>query len=267
MFRKRTDVTRLVEAYGEHPLQMGEWFVPAGGGPAPTVVLIHGGFWGKDYERHLEDHVARDLAAHGYLCWNIDYRPADDGWPWTLTDVAAAYDHLMRGALGARVDPTRVAVVGHSAGGHLAAWLGSRHRLAPDAPGYNPDALKPTLIIPQAGVVALTLAADTKVGRGAPQQLIGGSVANQPERFAIADPFGLLPTGIRSVLIHSPRDKLVPLQQSRVYVERATELGDDSRLEISKGDHFSHLDPKSQAWQLVRDALAALSSSDPDQLQ
>jgi acetyl esterase/lipase len=253
-------VTRLVEAYGQHPLQVGEWFVPLGGDTAPTVVLIHGGFWGKQYERHLEHHIGNDLAARGYLCWNIDYRSAAEPWPSTLTDVAAAYDHLLLGAFAGRVDTRRVAVVGHSAGGHLAAWLASRHRLSADAPGRKPDPLRPALAIPQAGVVALTLAAEKRVGRGAPQAFIGGSPEKYPERYRVADPLGLLPTGVRSVLIHTQRDTVVPLQQSRVYVERATEAGDDSRLEVCRGDHFSHLDPKSAACQLLRDALATMTA-------
>jgi acetyl esterase/lipase len=260
MRRKPKEFTRLIDRYGDHPLHMGEWFVPAGTEPAPTVVLVHGGFWGKRYERHLQDHVAEDLANRGYLCWNIDYRPAEELWPWTLTDVAAAYDHLLRGALADRVDQTRVAIVGHSAGGHLAAWLASRHLLPPAAPGYNPNALKPSLVIPQAGVVALTLAAERMVGRGAVQQFIGGSVEKHPERYAVADPARLLPTGVRSVLIHTPRDRLVPILQSRAYVEAAVEAGDDSRLEAVKGDHFVHLDPKSEACQLMRDALATMTN-------
>jgi acetyl esterase/lipase len=252
-------VTRLVEAYGQHPLNVGEWFVPIGGDLAPTVVLIHGGFWGKEYERHLEHHIGNDLAACGYLCWNIDYRSGAEPWPSTLTDVAAAYDHLLRGALAGRVDTRRVAIVGHSAGGQLAAWLASRHRLSADAPGHNPDPLRPALVIPQAGVVALTLAAEKRVGRGAPQAFVGGSPEKYPERYRVADPLGLLPTGVRSVLIHTERDKYVPLLQSREYVAKATEAGDDSRLEVCRGDHFSHLDPRSAAGQQLRDALATMT--------
>jgi acetyl esterase/lipase len=259
--RKRgPEVVEVVEAYGQHPLQIGEWYAPAGDDLAPTVVLIHGGFWGERYERHLEHHVAMDLARRGYLCWNIDYRSGAEPWPATLSDVAAAYDHISVGSFASRVDTQRVAVVGHSAGGHLAAWLASRHRLPAGAPGHNPDVLRPTLAVPQAGVVALTIAAENKVGRGAPQAFVGGQPETYPERYAIADPIGLLPTGVRSVLIHGPRDKLVPLSQSRHYVEAATAAGDDSRLEISRGDHFTHLDPKSAACQQLRDALATMSA-------
>jgi acetyl esterase/lipase len=192
------------------------------------------------------------------VCWSIDYRSAAAPWPATLTDVASAYDHLFDGAHATRVDPARVAVVGHSAGGHLAAWLASRHRLAADAPGYRRDVRRPALCVPQAGVVALTLAARSGVGHGAPQALIGGGPDDCPERYRIADPAGLLPTGVRSVLIHDCNDDAVPISQSETYVASATSAGDDSRLEVVPGDHFSHLDPSSEACQRLREVLATM---------
>src|SRR5205085_3942000 len=99
------------------------------------------------------------------LCWNIEYAPADQPWPATLVDVAAAYDH----AVGLEdVDVARVAVVGHSAGGHLALWLASRHRLPKDAPGAaGADHRRPVLCVAQAPVAALARAADNHVGAGA----------------------------------------------------------------------------------------------------
>jgi acetyl esterase/lipase len=256
--RRPPTFDRQVEAYGSHPLQVGEWFIPLGGDIATAVVLIHGGFWSKEYDRHLEEHVACDLATRGYLVWNIDYRPAEEGWPATLTDVAAAYDHLSVGAYAGRVDPRRRAVVGHSAGGQLAAWTGSRHRLPAGVPGYNPSVRIPTLVIPQAGVVALALAAEKRVGGLVTQAFVGGSEQKYPERYRIADPVALLPTGVRSVLLHPQRDRTVPISLSKAYVEQAVEAGDDSRLEICRGDHFSHLDPKTASHRMLLETLATM---------
>jgi acetyl esterase/lipase len=253
--------SRVVEAYGDDdPLQAGEWFVPAGDGPAPTVVLVHGGFWRAKYDRHLEDKVALDLAGRGYLCWNIDYRSSALPWPATLTDVAAGYDHVYRGSLAARVDRRRVACVGHSAGGQLVAWLAGRHRLQPGAPGYSESATAPTLVVPQAGVVALTIAAQDSLGGGAPQALVGGTPAEQPQRYRDADPTALLPSAVRSILIHDRNDDIVPVSQSETYVKDATAAGDNSRLEVVPGDHFSHIDPTSVACERMREALATMSA-------
>jgi acetyl esterase/lipase len=251
-------VTRTVESYGHDRLQAGEWFVPAGHGPAPTVVLVHGGFWSPQYDRHLEDKVALDLAGRGYLCWNVDYRSAAAPWPATLSDVSAAYDHLYDGTFAHRVDTGKVAVVGHSAGGQLVGWLASRHLLVAGAPGYNPNARRPDLCIPQAGVLALKTAAQQDLGGGAVQQLIGGGPAQQPERYRQADPIELLPSGVRSVAIHDRDDDIVPVQQSQLYVAAATKAGDDCSLVLTSGDHFSHIDPTSEACARMRDALSTM---------
>jgi acetyl esterase/lipase len=251
-------VIRLAEPYGKEKLQAGEWFVPPGEGKAPTVVLIHGGFWRKQYDRHLEDQVAQDLAERGYLCWNLDYRPAIAPYPATFLDVAAGYDYLRRGHFGDRVDLDRVAVVGHSAGGHLAAWLASRGRLPVGAPGHNPGALPPALAVPQAGVVALTLAAEHSLGAGAPQALMDGTPSQHPQRYREGDPLNLLPTGVRSILVHDANDDAVPISHSEAYVAAATKAGDDSSLAVVPGDHYSHLDPSTEAWARVRKALATM---------
>jgi acetyl esterase/lipase len=259
--RVSTDVIRLTEAYGPETLNAGEWFVPAGDDPRPTVVLVHGGFWRKQYDRHLEDRIALDLAARGYLCWNIDYRPSVAPWPATLLDAAAAYDHLGVGRFADRVDPDRVSVVGHSAGGHLAAWLASRHRLPPGAPGSQPATRAPALAVPQAGVVALTAAAQLNLGGGAPQALLDGPPGERPQAYADADPVRLLPTGVRSVLVHTRGDDVVPISQSETYVRAATKAGDDSTLVVVAGDHLPHLDPDSEAAAALRRALATMSGS------
>jgi acetyl esterase/lipase len=251
-------VIRLTESYGRERLQSGEWFVPPGEQLAPTVVLVHGGFWRKQYDRHLEDQVALDLAGRGYLCWNLDYRSSAVAWPATFVDVAAGYDHLLNGHFGRRVDPDRIAVVGHSAGGHLAAWIASRRRLPAAAPGHGPGAQPPNLIVPQAGVVALTDAAQLNLGTGAPQALVGGTPDRHPQRYAEADPVRLLPTGVRSVLIHDATDDVVPISQSETYVSAAKRAGDDSTLAVVPGNHFSHLDPASEAVAKLHEALASM---------
>lgn len=251
---------RVLEPYGELPRQVGEWWVPPGAadGPLPTVVLVHGGYWRARYDLTLENAIAADLADRGFLCWNIDYRPSSDPWPATLSDVAAAYDHLVRGRYADRVDPGRIAVVGHSAGGHLALWLASRDRLPADAAGRPTGAPRPALVVAQAPVAALTAAYDQRLGSGAVEALLGGGPESVPERYAAADPRVLLPTGVPSVLLHAPGDDTVPLSQSEAYVAAAREAGDDSRLETFAGGHFEHLDPASRAGHLLRDALRQL---------
>ncbi|HVE73800.1 MAG TPA: alpha/beta hydrolase [Mycobacteriales bacterium] len=253
--------TRTVESYGEHPLQVGEWWVPNdGAGTLPTVVLIHGGYWRKRYDLHLEDAVAGALAERGFLVWNLDYRSSAEPWPTTLSDVAAGYDHLVSSSLAERVDRKRIAVAGHSAGGHLALWLAGRHRLPAGAPGAaTPATLTPALAVAQAPVASLVTAAHERLGHRAAVALTGGSPAKVPERYAVADPMALLPTGVPSVCIHSAGDGPVPLSQSEAYVAAALAAGDQSELRLVPGDHFAHLDPASPACAALWLALAPLA--------
>ena len=86
-------------------------------------------------------------------------------WPDTLDDVAAAVDALPAlavGALGAHgVDPRRIVLTGHCAGGHLALWAAARHVLPADSPWHSPTPP------PLRGVVALAPIADFALARGA----------------------------------------------------------------------------------------------------
>ena len=241
-------MTPATEQYGTLPRQRGQWWRPDGPGPHPTVVLVHGGYWRDGYDLTLEDRVAHDLAARGYLVWNVDYRPSSAGWPATLEDVAAAYDHL---TTNADVDPDRISVVGHSAGGHLALWLAARHLLPPGAPGAAPATPRPAAVVAQAPIAALAEGARARLGDGgdAVQALMGGEPEEVPERYEVADPVQLLPTGVRTTCVHAADDQVVPLWQSE-------SLGQAADLVVVGSGHFEHLDPVSDACAAMREALA-----------
>ena len=246
-------MTRVREAYGPHERHVGDWWLPDGtDGRLPTVVLVHGGFWRPAYDLALEDAVAADLAGRGYLVWNVDYRPSSEPWPATLTDAAAAHDHLRTSV---RVDLERTAVVGHSAGGHLALWLASRSRLPAGAPGAGPLVPPPVLAVAQAPVADLREAARRGLGAGAVTALLGGDPAEVPYRLAAADPLGLLPTGVPTVCVHGEADDVVPIALSEAYVGRA---GAVARLVRLPGGHMEHVDPASAEVAALRQALAAV---------
>lgn len=244
--------TRTV-TYGEHPDQHLTLSVPSPGTQDTTIVLLHGGFWRQRYRADLMEPLRDDLVERGYVVANVEYRRVGGagGWPATLDDVAAALDAL---AEQAEVDPDAVITVGHSAGGHLAVWAASRHRLPAGAPGVGPR-VRPCAAIAQAGVVDLAAAADARLGNGAVAQLLGGQPEAVPDRYGAADPARLLPIGVPVVLIHGRGDTVVPVEISRRYLEQATAAGDPARLEIGDGDHFDVIDPDHPLWASVLEAL------------
>ncbi len=242
--------------YGAHPDQFLEVTLPDGESPAPVVVVLHGGFWRAAYGVELARPLAADLAAHGWAAVAVEYRRVGSGggWPATLEDVAAALDALPGLAQRDRLDLADLTVVGHSAGGHLAAWAAGRGRLPDGAPGAGPR-VRVTAAVLQAGVLDLQRAAEQRLGRGAVQEFLGGEPAAVPERCAVADPVRLLPTGADVLCVHGTGDDVVPPEQSERYAAAATAAGDRVQVRAVAGGHREPIDPAGPAWAVVRDWL------------
>jgi acetyl esterase/lipase len=249
-----------VRRYGhEHRSQVGELFGPEGGAEAPVAVVLHGGFWKRRYDRHLNDALCRDLAARGWAAWNVEYRRVGfrggGGWPATFSDVAAAVDHLAVLDRELPLDLGRVVAIGHSAGGHLALWAAARTGLPGGAPGAGPI-VSVTHAVAQAGVSDLAEAARLELGGGAAGRLLGGTPVERPELYALGSPRARLPLGVPQLLVHGEKDDTVPVRLSRWYAEAAAAAEDEVELVTLPGvGHFEHLDPGSGAWKIVTDWL------------
>jgi acetyl esterase/lipase len=258
--------------YGSHPSQFGELTLPPGDAPVRGVaVVVHGGFWRQTYGLELGRPLAVDLADAGLAVWNIEYRRVaagsaggprvgtdDGGWTATFDDVAAAVDLLAgpgQQAAGGRLALDRVVAVGHSAGGHLAAWLAARPGLPAGAPGAAPTV---TLrgAVSQAGVLDLVDAAEQGVGSGAVEDLLGGSPATVPDRYALASPVARLPIGVPVVCVHGTDDRNVPIRQSERFAAAAD--GSAELVTLPGVDHYAVINPTAAAWGACRDAVERL---------
>jgi acetyl esterase/lipase len=225
--------------YGRHRSQIAELWLPAGAGPHPVVVLVHGGCWRARYDCTLMHALAADLAERGFAAWNVEYRRmgfhADGGWPETGEDVAAAIDHLAE--LDAPLDLARVAAVGHSAGGHLALW----------ASGREEAAVPLTAVVGQAAIPDLEAAAAQGVCGGMVEELLGGPADRVPERYRAASPSARLPLRIPALLVHGDRDDTVPVEMSRAFAAASgCELA-----ELAGDGHYEHIEPGTRAWATV----------------
>ena len=255
--------TPHVVPYGADARQFGVLRVPAGPGPHPVAVIIHGGCWLNTFTLDLMEGVSAALTAAGLATWNIEYRRLGDpggGYPQTFTDVGRAIDTVRDLAHQCPLDLGKVLTVGHSAGGHLGVWAAARPRLPLGHPLRGTAPLPLTAVVALAGVLDLAASvAHTACGPRA-AQLLGGSPAQVPARYAATSPSALVPLGIRQLLIHGTADTLVPLAVSQQYQQRALAAGDrEVQLQtIPHGDHFALITPSSPQWPQVLAWIVAL---------
>jgi len=246
--------------------QRAELHLPAGAGPHPIVVTIHGGSWTVGVGKPVLRGLAGDLVRRGFAVWNIEYRRLGrgqgGGWPATFADVGAAIDELDR--LTAPLDLDRVTLYGHSAGGHLALWAAGRAHLPAGAPGAHPR-VAPIAAVSAAGVNDLAQAARETPG-GVVAQLMGGQPEELPERYAAGDPIALVPLAIPVLLVHGTDDATVSVRRSRNYAQAARAAGasvDLVEIPGEAGRHRSHVLPGSASWAAVAHWLATQPGAPP----
>jgi acetyl esterase/lipase len=133
-----TDVT-----YAENPSsdrQKLDIYIPKGNELMPCLVWIHGGAWLAGSKDGLAQEIDT-LLHHGYVVASIGYRLSSEAiFPSQIYDCKAAIRFLKANALKYKIDTARIAVAGSSAGGHLAALLGTSanvESLEDDDLGHN----------------------------------------------------------------------------------------------------------------------------------
>jgi pimeloyl-ACP methyl ester carboxylesterase len=93
--------------------------------------------------------------------------------------------------------------------------------------------------------------------------LLGGSAAEQPQRYAAASPVELLPLGVPVRLLHGAVDPIVKLEQASAFAERAGAYGENVRIELIDGaGHFDLIAPFAPAWPAVQAAVLAVLAAD-----
>lgn len=114
--------------YGSDPLQRLDFYrAPDSRGPAPLVLFVHGGGWKRGSKDNAGSrHAPGHLTALGYNYASIDYRlvPAATV-EQQASDIAQALSALLDRARKLGIDRSRVVLMGHSAGAHLVALVGT----------------------------------------------------------------------------------------------------------------------------------------------
>jgi acetyl esterase/lipase len=238
--------------YGQDPNQFVDVRLPEGKGPHPVVFFIHGGYWRAKYDLTHAGHLCVALKKIGIATWNVEYRRVGNpggGWPGTFEDIRSAYRalHSHKNESLAKLDPKRVCVSGHSAGGHLAVCLAA----------FEPTV---TRVLSLAGVLDLRRAWELHLSNDAVVEFLGGTPTTVPDHYHEASPAERSISQAHQKLIHGNADDVVPYEFSQNYAAKKKAAGEHVELITLPGvGHFEIIDPGSNAWKQVESTFVSLT--------
>jgi acetyl esterase/lipase len=131
----------LVYATHDSVALQGDLYTPKGAGPYPVVIAVHGGGW-QVGARAAYGSWGHWLAARGIAVFAVSYRLAKPGQPTyrqAVGDVRAAVQYIKGRAGALKLDADKVALMGDSAGAHLAALVALAGDDEPFNAGYRDD--------------------------------------------------------------------------------------------------------------------------------
>ncbi len=249
------DQAYLSDGLEEHLLDI---YLPAGkDGPFPTLLMIHGGngkkedlaYWGQTFVKK------------GFAAVSIDHRQwPDHSYPAHLEDAFCALSWLHANAENYQFDTGNIFVMGHSAGGTLAAMLGVVKDPTPftgNCPHNLPEKDWVQGVIPFTGLFDYGAAADESPAlANYITELLGGSREEVPDIWLEASAASWI-NGSEPpfLLIHGEQDQSIPPAQSQAFAEILVNAGVDVKLLIIPGASHNQIKGSSQSIQSVEEFL------------
>jgi acetyl esterase/lipase len=189
-------------------------------GPAPCVVVIHGGGWDNGDRTQLAG-MNHWLARRGYAVAAVSYRLAPDHvWPAQADDIEAALAYLKQNVRELGLDPMRFVLLGRSAGGQLSTAV-AYGRLDPAVRGVV------ALYAPQDQLFAWRFSREDDLLGAARllRQYLGGTPEAAAQAYTTASAYHIAtPTVPPTLLIHGQNDALVWHKQSERLHAKLDEL-------------------------------------------
>jgi acetyl esterase/lipase len=238
------------------PAQKLDLYLPQGSGPFPLVILVHGGGFNLGDKSHMRSKPGTDeLLRNGYAVANVNYRLSEEAKaPAQIHDVKTAVRWLRAHAKEYRLNPERFGVWGASAGGNLAALLGTSEGVAVlegAELGCEKQSSAVQAVIDWFGPIDFLSMDQQFAGKpelqthNAPDSpesiLIGAPIQAKPHLVEINNPLTYVSPKASPFLIqHGTRDDLVPVQQSQqLYETLKVAIGSD-KITLTLLDGASH---------------------------
>lgn len=214
-------------SYGNDARQAIDFYRAKGAAPAPLIVFIHGGAWSLGDKRQASGRKPEHFTGEGYAFASINYRLVPQATvEQQAADVASAIDMLRFRAAEYGIDPNRIALMGHSAGAHLAALVATdpQYLKAADVPM---NAVKAVVLLDGAGY---DVAAHMKTGGPVVQKLYGPAFGDDPKRQSALSPMThTAPPNAAAWLALYVEGRDASLGQSRALVQALEKAGAKAR--------------------------------------
>ncbi len=228
--RVRSDENIVYASYGERRLHL-DIFRPDDDAVYPAVLMIHGGGW-RSGNKEMEHAMAGYFAKRGFVAVPVEYRLSPEAqYPAAVHDLKAAIRWLRVNAAVHNINPDKIAVYGSSAGGTLAALVGTT---GGKYEGGNPGA--PTsvqTIVDVDGILDFTHPAESGKDTGsaplsAAAAFFGATYKEKPELWREASPLNHVSHNTPPILFinssvdrfHAGRDEMIEkLNRLGIYSE------------------------------------------------
>jgi acetyl esterase/lipase len=209
---------------------------------APAVVYIHGGGWAiGDKASGKERAIPIALSKEGYAVFSINYHLTrfagkkwkseikTPGWPQNIYDCKSAVRYVRKNAAKYKIDPNRIAVMGSSAGGHLALLTA----LSYENQKLNDGALYTDVSCRVKCVISLCGIPDIRIWGG--DAFMGSDPKANAQEWALASPVTHLSEKSPPImLIHGDKDLTVDVSLSTKFAEMLTQKKHPHKLIIVK---------------------------------
>ena len=202
--------------------------------PLPVLLWIFGNRWSRGSKNHPPPLY---LISRGYIVISIDYRLSGEApFPAAIEDCKAAVRWIRANAAAYHFDPDHIGAWGHSAGGHLAALLGTSGGVAELEGGDNSsfssrvqavcDMSGPSDILQFYEAVSNSNERIARIDRSSIEQFLGGSVEQNRAKAIAASPTTYVSKDDPPFLIiHGEEDMTIPVSQSEVLASKLKAAG------------------------------------------